>query len=84
MYLPANLSKPESGTKSLKKWDFWPESGTLLRNLAKIAKTTNLKFVRKKVHKKVTKNRDKTYFKQRKSGTAHQKQGLSLQNRDRW
>ena len=69
--ISANLSKPESGTKSLKKWDFWPERGTFLRNLAKIAKIT--KFVRKKVHKKVTKNRDKPYFKQRKSGTVHQK-----------
>ena len=48
--IPANLSKPESGTKSLKKWDFWPESGTLLRNLANIAKI--IKFVKKKVHKK--------------------------------
>ena len=69
--IPANLSKSESGTKSLKKWDFWPESGTLLRKLAKITKIT--KFVRKKLHKKVTKNRDKPYFKQRKSGTVYQK-----------
>ena len=61
----------KTGTKSLKKWDFWPESGTSLRNLAKIAKIT--KFIRKKVHKKVAKNRDKTYFKQRKSRTVHQK-----------
>ena len=71
VYIPANLSKPESGTKSLKKWDFWPESGTLLRNLAKIAKIT--KFVRKKVHKRSHKNRDKPFFKQRKSRTVHQK-----------
>ena len=52
--IPTNLTKSESGTKSsLKKWDFWPESGILIRNLAKIAKIT--KFIRKKVHKKVCK-----------------------------
>ena len=50
MCIPANLSKPESGTKFLKKWDFRPESGALLRNLAKIAKIT--KFIWKKLHKK--------------------------------
>ena len=64
--IPANLSKPESGTKSLKKWDFWPESGTLLRNLAKIAKIT--KFVRKKVHKKVTKIGTKLILSKEKAG----------------
>ena len=67
----ANLSKPESGTKSLKKCDFWPESGTLLRNLAKIAKITE--FVRKKLHKKVTKKLGTNLILSRKSGTVHQK-----------
>ena len=28
LYIPTNLSKAKSGTKSLKKWDFWSKSGT--------------------------------------------------------
>ena len=66
VHIPANLSKPESGTKSLEKWDFWPESGTLLRNLAKIAKIT--KFVRKKVQKKSQKIGIKLILSKEKAG----------------
>ena len=51
--IPTNLSKTKSGTKSLKKRDFWSKIGTFLRILQKLAKI--IKLIGTTVHKNIAK-----------------------------
>ena len=53
-YIPTNLSKTKSGTKFLKKRDFWSKIRTFLKNPMKMAKF--IKLIGLTVYKNAVKN----------------------------